>query len=69
MTQGIRMKEYEIRLFDDSGKTTLVFHRLHADDQVAIEEAIDLAGDRAFDLWRGMHCLFAADLAAHQTMQ
>jgi len=48
------MKQYEIRVFDDKGKTSLVFHRTHSDDQVAIEDAIELAGDRAFDLWRGM---------------
>ena len=63
------MKQYEIRVFDDRGKTSLVFHRTHSDDQVAIEDAIELAGDRAFDLWRGMDCLFALNLPLSQTMQ
>jgi len=68
-TPGSPMKQYEIRVFDDKGKTSLVFHRTHSDDQVAIEDAIELAGDRAFDLWRGMDCLFALNLAVGQTLQ
>lgn len=54
------MKYYEVRVFDEAGPT-LIYHRQHGDDRSAIEAAKAIAGDKAFDLWRGMECLFISD--------
>lgn len=54
------MTSYEVRVLDEAGPT-LIFHRHHADDRSAIEAAKAIAGDKAFDLWRGMECLFISD--------
>jgi len=57
------MKHYEIRVFNSQGKTSLIFHKLHINDQSAILAAQEIAGDRAFDLWRGMDCVFRRDIS------
>jgi hypothetical protein len=51
------MKSYEIRVVDETG-IALIYQLEHPDDRAAIEAAIAFAQDRAFDLWRGMDCLF-----------
>jgi len=55
------MKHYEIRVFNSQGRTSLIFHKLHVNDQAAIFAAKEIAGDQAFDLWRGMDCIFRRD--------
>jgi hypothetical protein len=62
------MRYYEIRVFNPNGRTTLIYHQLHLDDQAAILAGKQIAGERQFDLWRGMDCVFAAP-AKPQTMQ
>ena len=63
------MKHYEIRVFNKQGRTSLVFHQLHLSDKAAISAAMEIAGDRAFDIWRGMDCIFDAQLSSDQTRQ
>jgi hypothetical protein len=57
--RAAHMKYYEIRIFNKRGKTSLVFHQLHLDDQSAIQAAMDIAEDHTFDVWRGMDCIYA----------
>ncbi|HEX4647026.1 MAG TPA: hypothetical protein VH598_15595 [Verrucomicrobiae bacterium] len=63
------MKHYEIRVFNKLGKTSLIFHQIHLNDRAAIEAAMQVAGDQAFDLWRGMDCIFASQITSDQTVQ
>ena len=62
------MKSYEIRVVDETG-IALIYHLLHPDDRTAIEAAIAFAEDRAFDLWRGMDCLFIGSRRSSSAMQ
>jgi hypothetical protein len=62
-------KDYEIRVFNEHGKTSLIFHKLHLNDRVAIQSAKEIAGDQAFDLWRGMDCIFAVQVVSNRTKQ
>ena len=62
------MKSYEVRVFDEAGRS-LIYHRQYADDRSAIEEAKVFAEDKAFDLWRGMHCLFVGQGASNVFVQ
>jgi len=63
------MKHYEIRVFNKLGKTSLIFHKLHVNDRAAILAAKEIAGDQAFDLWRGMDCIYSAQVISDQTKQ
>lgn len=63
------MKYYEIRVFNLHGRTSLVYHQLHLNDWMAIQAAKEIAGDQAFDLWRGMDCIYATQLTPHQAKQ
>lgn len=63
------MKYYEIRVFNAAGRTSIIYHRLHTNDQAAILAGKEIAGDRAFDLWRGMDCVFIAHVNPLQTKQ
>ena len=53
--QRIAMKNYEVRVFDEAGRS-LIYHRQHEDDRSAIEAAKAFAEDKPFDVWRGMVC-------------
>ena len=63
------MKHYEIRVFNERGKTSLIFHKIHANDQAAILAAKEIAGDHPFDLWRGMDCICEAEVTSDHTEQ
>jgi len=63
------MKHYEIRVFNSHGKTSLIFHQLHVNDRAAIQAAKEVAGEQAFDLWRGMDCIFAAQVTTDRIKQ
>ena len=56
---GSGMKSYEVRVFDECGRS-LIYHRHYTDDRSAIEAARALADEKTFDLWRGMVCIMAA---------
>ena len=59
-------KHYEIRVLSEDGKTKLVYHARHSDDRAAFQAAIEIADGQAFDLWRGMDCVFAGQLKSQQ---
>lgn len=63
------MKHYEIRVFNKVGRTSLIYHQIHLGDRAAIVAAMEIAGDRAFDVWRGMDCIFAGQVLPDQTVQ
>ena len=63
------MKHYEIRVFSKQGKTSLIFHKMHVNDQTAISAAKEIAGNQPFDLWRGMDCVFEGRFSSHQMVQ
>lgn len=58
------MKYYEIRVINQKGRASLIYHQLHADDAVAIRSADDIADGQPFEVWRGMDCIhiMGADL-------
>jgi len=53
------MREYEIRVL--SGKhPTLIVEEIHLSDHAAVRSARKFAGDRPFEVWRGIDCIFAS---------
>jgi hypothetical protein len=60
------MKHYEIRVLNEDGKTSLIYHSLHLDDGAAFQAAREIANGKAFDLWCGMDCVFAGRFRYHQ---
>ena len=63
------MKNYEIRVMSEDGKSNLVYHARHPDDAAAFHAAKQIADGNAFDLWRGMECVFAGRFGSHQIFQ
>ena len=63
------MMHYEIRVFNKQGKTSLIFHKIQLNDRAAILAAKEIAGDQAFDLWRGMDCIFVGQVDSNHTKQ
>ena len=53
------MTYYEIRVFNNRGGASLVFHQLHLNDSVAIRMAKEIAEEQGFEVWRGMECIHA----------
>ena len=52
------MREYEIRVLS-SGHATLIIEQTHLSDHAAVRAARKFAGDRPFEVWRGVDCIFA----------
>jgi len=52
------MREYEIRVLS-SGHTTMIIEQSHLSDHAAVRSARKFAGDRPFEVWRGIDCIFA----------
>jgi len=52
------MHEYEIRVLS-SGHAALIAEEIHLNDDAAIRSARKLAGDRPFEVWRGVDCIYA----------
>ena len=50
------MGEYEIRVF---GRSQTVIEVMHLNDHAAIRAAKKLAGDRPFEVWRGLDCIYS----------
>ena len=53
------MREYEIRVLS-SGHATLIIEQTHLSDHAAIRSARKFAGDRPFEVWRGVDCIYAS---------
>jgi hypothetical protein len=51
------MHEYEIRILAED-KTLLVMEEVHLCDSAAIRAGEKLAANRAFEVWRGLGCIF-----------
>ena len=51
------MHEYEIRVVS-SGHAIVVIEEMHISDHAAVRSAKKLAGDRPFEVWRGLDCIY-----------
>jgi len=56
------MHEYEIRVLS-SEHAALIVEEIHLNDQAAIRSARKFAGDRPFEVWRGVDCIHATGKA------
>ena len=52
------MREYEIRVLS-SGHATLIIEQTHINDQAAVRSARKFAGNRPFEVWRGVDCIYS----------
>ena len=57
------MGEYEIRVLS-SGHATLIIEQTHLSDHAAVRSARKFAGDRPFEVWRGIDCIYAPPKAS-----
>jgi len=53
------MREYEIRVLS-GGHPTLIIEEVHLSDHSAVRSARKFAGERPFEVWRGIDCIYAA---------
>ena len=51
------MHEYQIRVLS-SGHPIDIIEAMHLSDDVAMRSAKNLAGDRPFEVWRGLDCIY-----------
>jgi len=61
------MQVYEIRVLDDNGKTSLIASEIRLNDSAAIRSAQALSGNKKFEVWRGMDCIYGIDPAPGPT--
>jgi len=62
------MREYEIRVFSH-GRSQTVIEVMHLNDHAAIRAAKKMAGDRPFEVWRDLDCIYSPPddiLATHR---
>ena len=52
------MHEYEIRVLQSDGRSTLITSELHLDDHSAIRSARKLANGKGVEVWRGIECIY-----------
>ena len=52
------VREYQIRVLS-SGHPIVVDDVMHVSDHAAVKSGRDLAGDRPFEVWRGLDCIYA----------
>jgi hypothetical protein len=52
------MLDYEIRVLS-AGHAILIIEVRHLSDQAAVRAAKNLAGDRPFEVWRDLDCIYA----------
>lgn len=50
------MHEYRIQVLS-SGHPIVVIESMHLNDHEAVRSARDIAGDRSFEVWRGLDCI------------
>ena len=51
------MHEYEIRVLS-SGHAIVIIEEMHLCDHAAVRSGRNLAGDRPFEVWRGLDCIY-----------
>jgi hypothetical protein len=54
------MHGYEIRILS-AGHTIAVIEEMHFNDHGAVRSAKKIAGDRRFEVWRGLDCIYGTD--------
>ena len=52
------MQDYEIRVLS-SGHAIFIIEARHLSDHAAVRAAKNLAGDRPFEVWRDLDCIYA----------
>ncbi len=52
------MHEYQIRVLS-SGHPIVIIEAMHLSDHDAVRAAKNVAGDRPFEVWRGLDCIYA----------
>ncbi len=52
------MHEYEIRLLS-AGHTIAIIEEVQFSDHAAIRSGKKVAGDRPFEVWRGLDCIYS----------
>ncbi len=59
------MHEYEIRILS-ARHTIAIIEEVHFNDHGAVRSAKKLAGDRHFEVWRGLDCIYGTDGASRE---
>ena len=52
------MREYEIRVLS-SGRSQTIIEVMHLNDHAAIRAAMKMAHGKAFEVWRGLDCIYS----------
>jgi hypothetical protein len=52
------MREYEIRILCANRDTDMFIEVMHLNDHAAIRAAKKFAGTSAFEVWRGLECIY-----------
>jgi hypothetical protein len=60
------MQEYEIRILS-GGHTTAFLEVRHLSDHAAIRSARIYAGDKRFEVWRGLDCIYVPPRSVAET--
>lgn len=58
------MHDYEIRILKPDGSTAIVAAEIFLCDSSAIRAAHAMADGLAFEVWRGMDCIYGPELPA-----
>jgi hypothetical protein len=56
------MQEYEIRILNQGHGDTII-EVVHLNDHAAVRAARKMARDKAFEVWRGLDCIYAGSRA------
>lgn len=54
------MQDYEIRILNPDGSTAIIAAEIYLCDTSAIRAAHVMADGLAFEVWRGMDCIYGA---------
>ena len=52
------MREYQIRVLGMKGRLSLFYSNLHPGDAPAVAAGRKIAHGHAFEVWRGIHCVY-----------
>lgn len=63
------MQEYEIRILRADKTTATVIEVMHLNDNAAIRSARAIANGQAFEVWRGLDCVYGRDYPCHAPAQ
>ena len=55
------MQVYEVRVFDENGKTQLIAAEVGLNDNAAIRSGRAIAAGKHFEVWRGMDCIYGLE--------